>query len=159
MNTKLYILTLALACILPSCVEDEGSYTYTPVNEVSIAGIESTYQALAFFDNVTITPEITGSESGEDQSNYEYAWYICRNNHTHDTISREKDLNWKADVQPGNHTLYLSVKDKLTGYEKNKYTTIQASSPYTRGFLILGNRPKSDLLLSLIHISEPTRPY
>lgn len=146
MNTKLYILTLALACTLPSCVEDEGSYTYTPVNEVSIAGIESSYQALAFFDNVTITPEITGSESGEDLSNYEFTWYICRNSHTHDTISREKDLDWKADVQPGNHTLYLSVKDKLTGYEKNKYTTIQASSPYTRGFLILGNRPKSDLL-------------
>lgn len=146
MKTKLYILSLALACILPSCVEDEGSYTYTPVNEVSIAGIESSYQALAFFDNVTITPEITGSESGEDLSNYEFTWYICRNSHTHDTISREKDLDWKADVQPGNHTLYLSVKDKQTGYEKNKYTTIQASSPYTRGFLILGNRPKSDLL-------------
>lgn len=146
MKKLIYSLLILSVSALVSCVEDEGSYSYTPVNDITIEGIESNYEALAFFDNVTISPEISGSEYGEDLSNYEYAWYICRNNHTHDTICREKDLDWKADVQPGNHTLYLSVKDKTTGYDKSSTTTIQATSPYTKGYIILGNRPKSDLL-------------
>ena len=146
MKTKLYILPLAIAGIMSACVEDEGSYTYTEVNEIKIEGIEDAYDALAFLDTVRITPTVTGSLTGEDISDYEFTWYRCSNNHTHDTISHEKDLVWKADVQPGTHNIYLSVKDNTTGYDLNYRTSIKASSPYTRGFLILGNRPNDDLI-------------
>jgi len=148
MKTTKYILFLTLGSMLFSCVEDEGSYTYTPINEVSIGGIEKSYEALAYFDELEINPEIKGSVNGEDDSDYEYAWYRCRgdNQHTHDTISTERNLKWKADVQPGSYTIYLSVKDKKTGYEELASTSFSATSPYTRGFLILGNRPNSDLV-------------
>ncbi|WP_285799424.1 PKD-like family lipoprotein [Duncaniella freteri] len=156
MKTKKYILLCALGCILPACVEDEGTYTYTPVNEVSIDGVEETYTGMAYSDVIEIKPEITGSVNGDDLSNYEYTWYRCRGSHVHDTISHEKDLIWKANAAPGNHTFYLSVKDKVTGYEKNTHTQIQLSSPFTRGFLILGNRPHTDNLVGLDMLSMIT---
>lgn len=143
------IIFSTLLCSLSACVEDEGNYTYTPVNEVAVDGIEERYSALAFFDEINISPNVEGSVKGDDISNYEFAWYRCYNNHTHDTISREKDLNWKADVQPGTYTLYLGVKDKETGYNKTYSTLLSITSPYTRGFLILGNRPNSGNLVGL----------
>lgn len=153
MKAKIYIPFLAMACIMPACVEDEGSYTYTPVNEIAIDGIEETYYGMAYTDVIEITPEITGSVKGDDISDYQYTWYRCRSNHTHDTISHDKDLKWLAEAAPGTHTFYLSVKDVATGYEKNYSTQIQLSSPFTRGFLILGNRPHSDNLVGLDMLS------
>lgn len=147
---KYNIIILAfLLCTLSACVEDEGNYTYTPVNEVSVDGIEESYDALAFSDYIEISPNVEGSLTGDDTSNYEYAWFRCYNNHTHDTICREKNLNWRADIQPGNYTLYFGVKDKSTGYNKTYSTTLKISSPYTRGFLIFGNRPNSGNLVGL----------
>ena len=148
MKTKTMILSVLL-CSLSACVEDEGNYTYTPVNEVSVDGMETSYDALAFSDVINITPNVEGSIKGDDLSNYEFAWFRCYNNHTHDTICREKDLSWKADIQPGNYTLYLGIKDKDTGYNKTYSTTLKISSPYTRGFLLLGNRPNSGNLVGL----------
>lgn len=146
MKTKLYLLFLAAASGLASCVDDEGSYIYTKLNDVEVSGIDGSYTALAYLDNVTITPTVTGTLSGDDISFYDYTWYICNSNHRHDTISHEKDLDWKAEVPPGTHTLYLSVRDRQTGYDKLFGTTVNATSPFTRGFLILGNRPGSDLV-------------
>ena len=149
MKTNIAIILSTLLCFLSACVEDEGNYTYTPVNEVSVNGIDERYNALAYSDVIEIAPEIEGSVKGEDMSNYEFAWYRCYSNHTHDTISREKDLHWKADIQPGSYTLYLGVKDKDTGYNRTYSTTLNISSPYTRGFLILGNRPNTGNLVGL----------
>lgn len=153
MKTKLYILLCTIGCILPACVEDEGNYSYRPVNEIIIDGIEESYPGMAYSDIIEIRPEITGSVNGDDLSNYEYTWYRCRGSHVHDTISHEKDLVWKANAVPGNHTFYLSVKDKETGYEKNYSTTVSLSSPFTRGFLILGSRPHTDNLVGLDMLS------
>lgn len=149
MKSKIYIPLLVLAGFMTACVEDEGSYTYTPVNEINIDGIEDTYYGMAYSDVIEITPNITGSVKGEDISDYEYTWYRCRSGHVHDTISHEKDLVWPAQASPGTHTFYLSVKDNATGYEKNYSTSIQLSSPFSRGFLILGNRPHTDNLVGL----------
>lgn len=153
MKTKIYILLFALSHMLSSCVEDETNYDITPVNEVSINGIEENYYGMAYSDVISITPEITGSLKGEDISNYEFTWFRCSNNHRHDTISHEKDLNWLAKAAPGTHAFYLSVKDKETGYEKSYSTFINLSSPFTRGFLILGNRPHTDKLVGLDMLS------
>lgn len=154
MKTTRYILLFAtLGCAMTACVEDETVYDRTPVNEVSVEGLEERYSRMAYSDYVTIEPTITGSIKGDDCSSYEYTWYICRNNHTHDTISHEKKLNWLAEIAPGTHTLYLAVKDKESGLEKIYNTTLELSSPFTRGFLIFGNRPKTDNLVGLDMLS------
>lgn len=144
---KLLILPLMALVFLYSCVEDEGNYKYTELNQVQVDSIHEDYQVLAYYDTLKITPEISGSIDGDDLSNYEYQWYICSNTaHNHIELSKEKDLNWPADIYPGNHTLYFVIKDKVTGLETINKTTVHASSPFTRGFLLLGNRPGSDEL-------------
>ena len=77
MKTNIAIILSTLLCFLSACVEDEGNYTYTPVNEVSVNGIDERYNALAYSDVIEIAPEIEGSVKGEDMSNYEFAWYRC----------------------------------------------------------------------------------
>lgn len=148
-----YILLLTVASIMPACVEDEGNYSYTPVNEINIDGIESQYTGMAYSDVIDIVPDITGSVNGDDTSSYEYTWYRCSNSHTHQVIGTERELHWLANAAPGSHTVYLRVKDTQTGYEKSQATTIVLSSPFTRGFLILGNRPHTDNLVGLDMLS------
>lgn len=145
-----YISLFALICLLPACVDDEGNYSYTDVNEIKVEGIEERYTGMAYRDVIDIVPEVSGSLFGSDVSTlYEYTWYRCFSNHTHEVIGTEKDLHWQANVSPGTHTLFLSVKDTKTGYEKRFRTSVVLSSPFTRGFLILGNRPHTDNLVGL----------
>lgn len=153
MKAKIYIPLIAMACLLPACVEDEGNYSYTPINEIEIDGIEESYSGMAYSDVIEINPTITGSLRGEDISNYEFTWYRCGSNHTHDTISHDINLYWPANAYPGTHTFYLSIKDKETGLEKNVSTSVQLSSPFTRGFLVFGNRPNSGNLVGLDMLS------
>lgn len=153
MKATKYISLLLLSCLLPACVEDEGNYSYTPVNEINIDGIEDQYTGMAYSDVIDIVPDITGSVKGEDTSSYEYTWFRCGTNHNHQVIGTEKELHWLANAAPGSHTVYLNVKDTQTGYEKNYSTTIVLSSPFTRGFLILGNRPHTDKLVGLDMLS------
>ncbi len=146
---KLLMLPLAALAVLSACVKDEGNYTYTDLNKItidSIKGVDPGYQVLAYYDTIRIYPQIEGTINGTDCSDYEYQWYFCRNSqHNHDVISTEKDLVWKADLEPGEHTLYFVVKDNSTGLETTRRTKVKAASPYTRGFLVLGQRTGSDL--------------
>ena len=149
MNLYKYTFLFILAGMSAGCVEDETNYNLMPVNEVSIGGLEEKYYGMAYSDVIEIKPEVTGSLNGDDLSNYEYVWYRCGTNHAHDTIGREKNLKWLANVPPGTHSIYLTVKDKVTGYDKIAGTRVQLSSPFTRGFLIFGNRPHTDNLIGL----------
>lgn len=144
---KLLILPIIAISALCSCVEDEGNYSYTELNKVQVDSIREEYQVLAYLDTLRISPEISGSVNGEELDNYEYQWYLCQSTaHEHIVISTEKDLEWEADVYPGTHTLYFVVKDKETGFETIMNTKVKASSPFTRGFLLFGDRSGSDLL-------------
>ena len=59
---KKYILPFLTLGLLASCVEDEGNYNYKHLNEVDIQDIEESYAPLAYMDNVTISPVLSGSE-------------------------------------------------------------------------------------------------
>lgn len=128
-------LTLGLVC---SCVDDEGNYDITHMNQVSIDGMESRYSLLSYIDYLEIDPKIEGSIYGEDESNYEYKWVLCHDAHTHDIIGNERKLSWRADMPEGSYTVALTVKDKNTDLERIFTTSVTTSSPFTTGFLILG---------------------
>lgn len=137
---KKYILPFLTLGLLASCVEDEGNYNYKHLNEVDIQDIEESYAPLAYMDNVTISPVLSGSLAGTDLSSYEYEWHICLDGHTnHMVISTEKDLDWPANIAPGTYTLYFVVKDRTTGLETQKSTNLIVGSPYLRGFMVLGD--------------------
>lgn len=128
-------LTIGLAC---SCVEDEGNYDITPMNQVSIDGMESRYSLLAYLDELEIDPQLTGSIYGENESNYEYKWLLCHNKHTHEVLGTERKLTWKADVPEGVYSIHFYVKDKNTDVEKIFSTEVRTSSPFNTGLMIVG---------------------
>lgn len=137
---KKYILPLLSLGLLTACVEDEGNYNYKHLNVVEIQGIEESYAPLAYLDNVTISPVLSGSLAGTDLSNYDYQWHLCLNTHAnHMVISREKDLDWLVELSPGTYSLYFTVTDRATGLEKQTRTQLNVGSPYLRGFLVLGD--------------------
>ncbi len=141
---KYSLIYIALTAILTaSCVEDEGNYNYVPLNEVTIEGLESSYSKLSYLDNLQITPTITGSLSGESLDNYEYSWHVCTGStgddiHSHTFISDQKDLDWPVQLSPGSYGVYFTVKEKDTGIETTTSTSLQVTSSFSKGFVLLG---------------------
>lgn len=142
-----YILTGMCLLLFPACeIEDKGHYDYTPLNELTIEGIESAYHLLAQVDDLNIEPKITASVP-TDEANYEYSWFFCSgSDHQHTQISTEKDLHWSVTLNPGNYTLYFQVKDKSSELQWIESTDITITTDYTTGFLLLGDEPGSDRL-------------
>lgn len=139
-----YIFALAVLPFLSSCVEDEGNYDYRTLNEVSLDGMEAAYNALGHIDHIQISPEIEGTLYGDNLDNYVYEWHVCtgvfgNNVHKHTVIGNEKDLDWLVELDPGSYTIYLVIKDKETSIETSFSTSLTVSSPFSRGFLVLGD--------------------
>ena len=137
---KLLILLLT-ATGLFSCVEDEGNYTYSEVNQVTIEGLEESYNVLDKIDAIQIQPVIKGSILGDDLSQYEYQWHIHEGitEHIHTVISNEKDLDYKVNLGIGNYTLYFTVIDKSTGLKTMASSPVKVSTGLSKGFLLFGD--------------------
>lgn len=140
MKKYLFLFPLLSVSMLCSCVDDEGNYDYTAINEVTIGGDTTPLTALSYIDRVVIRPEISGTLYGEDLDNYEFCYTLCYDDHTHIVIGTEKDLDWLADVKPGTYSIYLSVKDKANGVEKitPRPYALTVKSSFSTGFLVLG---------------------
>ena len=151
MNKYILFPVLALGA-LASCVDDKGNYEYTPLNEATIEDIESSYSAISGITEIEIDPTIKGDIYEKDLSNYEFKWHVCgagigNDSHDHHVISNEKVLKWLVDEPVGSYTLYLTVKDKTSGIEKLTSTSLQVSSPFGRGFMLVGTDGKDDLAM------------
>ena len=149
MNKYMMLPLLALG-VLASCVDDEGSYDYTPINTVTIEDLESTYNAISGITTLTIEPTVKGDIYGKNLDNYEFTWQLCQSNgvfedHTHRVLSHEPVLEWEVDEPVGDYALYLMVKDKPSGVEKITYANLRIQSPFGRGFMLLGTDGSDDL--------------
>ena len=149
-------LTLVVAAMTTmSCVEDEGNNIISEINEIEISGLEESYSCVTGADMLTITPEIKGSLSGTDESNLEYEWFLCNeknvaNDHAHEVIGRERNLNYEVTAAPANYLLYFSVKDKTTNLKWEVSTRFKIVSPFVRGFYLLGDKEDGNVGLDFI---------
>ena len=131
-----------------SCVEDEGSYTYTSLNEITIEGIEPSYSVLDKVDTIKISPTIKGSILEDNLDNYDFQWHIHEGitEHKHTIIGNKKDLEYKVDLGIGDYTLYFTVKDKTTGLETSAYSAIKTSTAISKGFMLLGDNMEEGIM-------------
>ena len=138
---KSFILLLLASFSLFSCVEDEGNYTYTKMNQITIEGVGGSYNVLDKVDTIRISPTVTGSVFKDNLENYEFQWHIHEGvaEHKHTIISHEKDLEYWVNLGIGDFTLYFTVKDKTTGLEASSYAAIRTSTATSKGFLLLGD--------------------
>ena len=141
---KKYILGIAMLPLLASCVEDKNTYDYRTINEVSVNKMDSVYKVLAHIDHLQISPTVEGTLYGDNLDNYTYKWHVCTgaladNAHQHTVISHDKDLDWQVDLDPGDYTVYFTVREKDTGIESSVSTHLAVSGSFGKGFLLLGD--------------------
>ncbi len=136
------VTALALTFGFTSCVEDEGNYTLSPINEISISGIEEEYTRIAYSETLSIQPKLEGTLSGTDESKYAYKWFFSAGITTteHTEISRERNLEYPVDIAPGGYALYFQVTDTETGMKWETSTNLYVSSPFVRGFYLFGDK-------------------
>ena len=143
MKATKFLYTCAVAALLTSCVEDEGSYDLHPINEIKIDGIEESYSKVSKSESLTIEPKVELSMKDVDESNLVYQWFFTSGdpiNKKHLVIGNEKNLNYKVDIAPGSYTLNFQIYDKTTGLKWEKETTLKSISPMVRGLYLFGDK-------------------
>lgn len=138
---KKTLILLSMITCLSSCVKDEGNYTYTEVNKVTIEGLEESYNVIKDVDVLEIQPQITSTILGENLDHYEYQWHLHQGvgTHEHTIISKEKDLVFPVTVPIGTYDLYFTVLDKTTGIKTMASAPFKVGTPTSRGFLLFGD--------------------
>ena len=163
MKTKIFLTLFATVMGLSSCVEDEGSNVIKDINEIEISGLEENYFKVSGQETLTITPEIKGTLSKTDESDLEYEWFLCNNgidqDHTHEIISKERNLNYEVKAAPSNYTLYFSVKDKNTGLKWEASTNFTIVSSFVRGFYLFGDKEDGTVGLDFVSMIEGRDPF
>lgn len=141
---KLLIISL-ISAGLAACVEDEGNYDYTTLNQVKIEGLEDSYNVLDKIDVIHVEPVVTGTLLGEDDSQYAYQWHIHEgiSEHKHTIIGHEKNLDYRVNLGVGSYTLYLTVLDKSTGLKTLASAPLKVSTGVSKGYLLLGDDPST----------------
>lgn len=155
----LYMVAALMSAVgLFSCADDKGSYDYLPVNEVTISGIASEYNVIAGVTELIIEPEIMGTQMGTDDSNYEYSWYACLSdvydNHSHTTLSNEKNLHVVVNLAPTSYRLYLTITDNSTGLEWLTSSVLYVSTPLTTGFYVFGDKEDGTVGMDFLSLTE-----
>lgn len=139
-NDKILLSILYMLCFLAlaSCYDDKGNYSYTEINQVSIAFDQETYEVDRYMQ-LEIKPTLTFSS--DLNTSYEYFWVIQtgRSLTQNDTISRERELKADINIKTGVYTLYLAVKDVNTGVVFRKDVSLSVKTELSQGFLIACN--------------------
>ncbi len=115
-------------CLFASCYEDKGNYNYHEINELSLEGIELTYD-VDLDDTLKISPRLKGSLYS-DTSQFAYKWEINRN-----IVSENIDLTYRVKSL-GNKLCRFIVHDKETDVETAQAFDLNVSSA-TAGDAIL----------------------
>lgn len=158
-RVKIYstLLALTLATLSVACMNDDGCDVMSEINNVTISNIEERYDK-SYLDILNINPTIECSMGEASPENLEYKWYFCMNptsynDHKHELISTEKELNYKIEVQPGAYNMFLQVTDKQTELKYEHHFQLGVSSPFVRGFYLYGD--KNDGTVGIDFISMP----
>jgi len=140
---KLQLVLVLFSCTLVnSCLEDEGNYDYTEINQIEVEGIEDIYSVVRF-DNFNIIPQIVSSQGETNENAYSYKWQAYQPAETGENrlvdLSSEKDLLTTIDLIPGDYTIYYTVKDLNTDVEFQHNFEISVVNNIYEGWLVLSD--------------------
>lgn len=139
---------------MTSCSKDKGNYDYNDINELTISGIESSYNLLYKSDTLKINPTIIMTMDTNNPSRYEYEWKaIPSQNSTNSSviIGNEQKLNYPVALSPGVYNLYFKVYDKQTDVRwAATYSTISVSTEIATGFLLIGDGEDENVEVEMI---------
>ena len=85
-RNSIYSMLLALLVLtLSGCSEDKGNYDYTPIDEISVEGIQNTYSALVG-GKLEISVNLIHSIENAGDEHLAYSWNV-----NGEEVSTEKD--------------------------------------------------------------------
>lgn len=135
LHKYLYIALLLLAGVFTSCVDDSDD-VFGERLEIAVGNIEKDIR-INIGETLTINPSI----SPEDRE-YDCFWGLANKNNTYsviDTISRERNLNYKVDVGTGTYTLRFCAKDRETGIFSYTEYNLSVETEMSTGWWVLKN--------------------
>lgn len=138
--------TIVVLLLLQACYKDEGNYNYTEINEVSISGINDSYEKLER-EIISITPVLSSSIVGHENS-YTYEWITIRKNPplplgstpVTDTIARTRNLtNYEINLPVDNYEVHYRVTDQTTGVIFEEVFSLIVKSKISTGYLVMND--------------------
>ena len=151
-NIKTQIaLIFCISLLMVSCLEDEGNYAYTEVDEITFEGVEE-YYSIARYDDFKVTP---GLKHTKDSNNYTYKWFINDGGYDSEVIAETKDLDIeKLDWAPGKHDIYYVVTDEDTEIEYEYRFKVEVLNPFYEGWLVLSEENGGSRLDMISYLFE-----
>ena len=142
---QLFLLIITILG-LTSCVHDDTNDNPTPLNEVTISGIQDEYDDVHIDKPLNIHPTLATSQNSDAQ--FSYFWIAYDNNTLFraDTLSHEKNLDIQVALAPGLHTLKFKVVDNLTGVYYEKEFKVNVVNAFTKGLMILCDKDGKAIL-------------
>ena len=124
-----FLLLLLSFVLLVGCAEDDGNYTYSPLETIEVANIEREQTKIFMRDRLQIRPEIKTSDPNAD---LEGTWSFDRG----EVISKSIDLDTLIDWNPGDYSLLFSLKNKRTGYTVYYPVRLRVDTEFSTGWYV-----------------------
>lgn len=150
-----YTFLLLSGLFLGSCAKDLGTYEYNDINDVKIAGISGAYSVRRGVDTLRINPTLTATMDAGDTIRYRYLWIVKEGNNI-DTIGRYRNLEYAVSLNPLAYKLFYRIRDKQTGVEWQANADLQVGTPYSRGWLIMGEDEQGYAEAEMLSIQNDT---
>ena len=128
-----YIITV-MALFIAGCYEDKGNYDYDTVPQVSVSGIEKSYDFYVGSQE-TITPTVTWTNGKPDKVSY--AWRI-----NNKVVCEEESLNFVVGDLPVKAGLYaeFTITNEDLGVEYINRFNVSVYSTYYSGWMLLADK-------------------
>lgn len=129
----IYIVTV-MALFIAGCYEDKGNYDYDTVPQVSVSGIEKSYDFYVGSQE-TITPTETWTNGKPDKVSY--AWRI-----NNKVVCEEESLNFVVGDLPVKAGLYaeFTITNEDLGVEYINRFNVSVYSTYYSGWMLLADK-------------------
>ena len=150
-------LMLLTSCFLSSCINDDGSYDYVELADITIEGIPEVTEVIAYLDHIKMSPRFISSTEGEikpGDPNYTVLYRFGHKGMGSMGYDAEKQqvLTWKefvpksgfeidepSEYSTGAYILWVTITDNRNGAVTSKQYDINISSATYEGWIVLCN--------------------
>ena len=140
---KIFLIELLGIFLFESCYDDKGNYSYRAINEITVKHDffgDTMLRMYSFVDTLRVFPAIS-PRVNHDPDNYEYEWGAVGGDPTiggQYTLGKEKDLVYPITLPSQSYSVYFKIQDKSTGITTISSLSLQLSTLFSRGWLVLG---------------------
>ena len=147
-------------CLAVACYDDKGSYDYKEVNEIEVDSLGKSHSVIFKKDTLKITPLLKFTEDSLSLDRYAYEWLVVPSTSTEEltreVIGTERNLEYFVELEPATYTLYLKVRDKVTGLLWMNYTSLVVRTATSLGWLVIGEDAEGFVNLDMVAMAGDT---